>query len=1079
MEDWVSDNLHNILGISEPNTVDFVIAIGKKAKSPESIKAALVEIDFPDNEASGKFAEALYARLSPKAPTKQNDYQTHEAELREQQARNASFGLVQHEVPNVSLPLPVPKKEESKKPVEQKDVVAEMEKAKTYYDPLLTTINDLEKKGESNLTSDERKELQQLLKQKDRLERDALSKRMMERDKNATKHIVSMHCCLVSNLDVEPTEAAAGKSWDMPFEDKMKLVAELRIKSRYKYLGMREEQQLELFKDYLGAEKQLFGEYRLTEDERKINGINQRLYELANKVRKKPEKTKVYSMPDPYDEEDENGEHKRGDKYSVLYKQYEEADTVLQTEQEMWEQSQADKARKELPASKTDKKRAKEEKSYNLILDNPVDFIKHEIMKGSKTAPPTPLNPKAKEGLPLKPKAEEVAEPELSPEEKERADMKATREGLPIFPHREELLKAIRDNQIVIIDGETGSGKTTQIPQYLHEVGYTKLGKIGVTQPRRVAAMSVAARVAKEMGVKLGHEVGYTIRFEDCTSNKTMIKYMTDGMLLREFLGEPDLKSYSVLMIDEAHERTLHTDVIFGLVKDLARYRKDLKLIIASATLDLAKFAQYFDNAPRFSIPGRRYPVDIYYTKQPEADYLEATVVTVLQIHITQELGDVLVFLTGQEEIDSAVEMLQQRTKDLGTKIRELLILPIYSVLPSDMQARIFEKTPEGARKVVLATNIAETSLTIDGIKYVVDSGFCKQTSFNPRTGMESLVVTPISKASANQRAGRAGRTAAGKCFRLYTAWSYQHELDDATIPEIQRTNLGSVVLMLKSLGINDLIHFDFMDPPPPETLIRALEQLYALGALNDEGDLTKMGRKMAEFPLDPMLAKMIIAAEKYHCVDQILTISSMLSVGNSIFFRPKEKAIHADAAKVNFFRPGGDHITLLHVYSEWKETGYSPQWCYENFIQARSMKKARDVKEQLIEMCKRVEIDYANEALSTVDDDKYTNVRKAITAGCFYNIAKLQKSGNYRTLKNPHSVHIHPSSSLFQVNPKWVVYHELVFTSQEFMREVVETEGTWLLEIAPHYYKSEDIIEPPEDPKQKKAKKFPMPNEI
>lgn len=332
----------------------------------------------------------------------------------------------------------------------------------------------------------------------------------------------------------------------------------------------------------------------------------------------------------------------------------------------------------------------------------------------------------------------------------------------------------------MIIEGETGSGKTTQVPQFLHEAGFTKDGKkIGCTQPRRVAAMSVSARVAVEMGVKLGNEVGYSIRFEDCTSERTILKYMTDGTLHREFLSEPDLASYSVMIIDEAHERTLHTDILFGLVKDIARFRPDLKLLISSATLDADKFSEFFDNAPIFRIPGRRFPVsrifirfrldyflitlssfqvDIYYTKAPEADYIDACVVSVLQIHATQPLGDILVFLTGQDEIETCHEMLQDRVKRLGTKLRELVILPVYANLPSDMQAKIFEPTPPNARKVILATNIAETSLTIDNIVYVIDPGFAKQNNFNSRTGMESLMVVPISKASANQRAGRAGK---------------------------------------------------------------------------------------------------------------------------------------------------------------------------------------------------------------------------------------------------------------------------------------------------------------------------------
>jgi len=331
---------------------------------------------------------------------------------------------------------------------------------------------------------------------------------------------------------------------------------------------------------------------------------------------------------------------------------------------------------------------------------------------------------------------------------------------------------------------------------------------------------------------------------------------------------------------------------------------------------------------------------------------------------VTQSSGDILVFFTGQEEIETAEEILKHRTRGLGTKIAELIICPIYANLPTELQAKIFEPTPEGARKVVLATNIAETSLTIDGIKYVIDPGFCKMKSYNPRTGMESLLVAPISKASANQRAGRSGRTGPGKCFRLYTAYNYHKDLEDNTVPEIQRTNLANVVLTLKSLGIHDLLNFDFMDPPPYEALLKALELLFALGALNKVGELTKVGRRMAEFPLDPMLSKMIVASDKYKCSDEIISIAAMLSVGNySIFYRPKDKQVHADNARMNFHTGNvGDHIALLKVYSSWKETNYSTQWCYENYIQVRSMKRARDVRDQLEGLLERVEIELTSD---------------------------------------------------------------------------------------------------------------------
>lgn len=325
------------------------------------------------------------------------------------------------------------------------------------------------------------------------------------------------------------------------------------------------------------------------------------------------------------------------------------------------------------------------------------------------------------------------------------------RKSLPIYKLRDDLIKAVTDNQILIVIGETGSGKTTQITQYLAECGFTNRGKIGCTQPRRVAAMSVAKRVAEEFGCRLGQEVGYTIRFEDCTSPETVIKYMTDGMLLRECLIEAELKTYSVIMLDEAHERTIHTDVLFGLLKTAVQKRPELKLIVTSATLDAVKFSQYFFEAPIFTIPGRTFPVEVLYTKEPETDYLDASLITVMQIHLREPPGDILLFLTGQEEIDTACEILYERMKSLGPDVPELIILPVYSALPSEMQTRIFDPAPPGSRKVVIATNIAETSLTIDGIFYVVDPGFVKQKVYNSKTGMDSLVVTPISQVRWNQ----------------------------------------------------------------------------------------------------------------------------------------------------------------------------------------------------------------------------------------------------------------------------------------------------------------------------------------
>ncbi|KAI0076055.1 P-loop containing nucleoside triphosphate hydrolase protein [Panus rudis PR-1116 ss-1] len=659
--------------------------------------------------------------------------------------------------------------------------------------------------------------------------------------------------------------------------------------------------------------------------------------------------------------------------------------------------------------------------------------------------------------------------------ENSKLSIQEQRKNLPIYKLRDQLLEAIRAHQILIVVGDTGSGKTTQMVQYLAEDGYAEKGRIGCTQPRRVAAMSVAKRVAEEVGCRLGQEVGYTIRFEDCTSPETRIKYMTDGMLQRECLIDPDLTQYSVIMLDEAHERTIATDVLFGLMKKAIKRRPDLKLIVTSATLDAEKFSKYFFGCPIFTIPGRTYPVEILYTKEPETDYLDASLITVMQIHLSEPPGDILLFLTGQEEIDTACEILYERMKALGPKVPELIILPIYSALPSEVQSRVFEPTPPGARKVVVATNVAETSLTIPGIYYVIDPGFAKQNAYDPRLGMDSLVVMPISQAQARQRAGRAGRTGPGKCYRLYTEAAFRNEMLPNSIPDIQRTNLAHTILMLKAMGINDLLSFDFMDPPPAQTMLTALESLYALSALDDEGLLTRLGRKMADFPMEPPLAKMLIASVELGCSEEILSIVAMLSV-QSVFYRPKDKQGQADSKKAKFHQPEGDHLTLLTVYNGWKASNFSNPWCYENFIQARSMRRAQDVRKQLLGIMDR----YKHDIISAGKD--YNLVRRAICSGFFRNAAKKDPQEGYKTLVEGTPVYIHPSSALFNRNPEWLIYHELILTTREYCHNVTAIEPKWLVEVAPQYFKVADANKISKRKKQEKIEplynKYEKPDE-
>ncbi|XP_067456862.1 pre-mRNA-splicing factor ATP-dependent RNA helicase DHX16 [Thunnus thynnus] len=1027
LEQWVNDRLHDILGLSDRYVSQFMIGTARKASSSEDFVTRLQQTGTIDIDQSViAFAQELFDKI-PRKQVVEKPARAIERQAIEMDRKNRTYTLLEDSDSDGDA---VRDKQKGKKKSKDKDRGNKRKHIRQKKESESSSEEEVPKRSNSDHKSVKKEEEEEEweTEERERLqdieERDAFAERVKLRDKDKTRNIAE-------RTDKKAYEEAQ-KRLKMAEEDQKNILPELRKRSRWDYLKKREAEKLEDLEAEIADEEYLFTTDELTERERKELEYKRTLRDLAKDYKKAgakehEERKNRYYMP----------EENRSKEVPQRDLELEETPMELGGEQGRWEEERLKTASLSFGARKErEQGMRQEQEKYQLILeeDEMINFVSTAItMKGTRTE-------------------QDQEAPALSQAEMKKQSMQEVRRSLPIFPYREDLLAAIHEHQILVIEGETGSGKTTQIPQYLLEDGYTKGGmKIGCTQPRRVAAMSVAARVAQEMSVKLGNEVGYSIRFEDCTSERTVLKYMTDGMLLREFLTEPDLASYSVIIIDEAHERTLHTDILFGLIKDIARFRPDLKVLVASATLDTERFSCFFDDAPVFRIPGRRFPVDIFYTKAPEADYLEACVVSVLQIHVTQAPGDVLVFLTGQEEIEACCELLQERCRRLGSKIAELLVLPIYANLPSDMQAKIFNPTPPGARKVVVATNIAETSLTIDGIIYVIDPGFCKQKSYNARTGMESLIVTPCSRASANQRAGRAGRVAAGKCFRLYTAWAFKHEMEETTVPEIQRTNLGNVVLLLKSLGINDLIHFDFMDPPPHETLVLALEQLYALGALNHLGELTKLGRRMAELPVDPMLSKMILASEQYKCSEEVLSIAAMLSVNNSIFYRPKDKVVHADNARMNFVVPGGDHLVLLNVYTQWVESGYSTQWCYENFIQFRSMRRARDVRDQLEGLMDRIEV----EVVSSQGDS--VPIRKAVTAGYFYHTARLSKGG-YKTVKHQQTVYVHPNSSLFEEQPRWLIYHELVFTTKEFMRQVIEIESGWLLEVAPHYYKSKEL---------------------
>ncbi|KAK3720844.1 DEAH-box RNA helicase prp16 [Vermiconidia calcicola] len=626
--------------------------------------------------------------------------------------------------------------------------------------------------------------------------------------------------------------------------------------------------------------------------------------------------------------------------------------------------------------------------------------------------------------------------------------LREQREYLPAFAVREELLRVIRDNQVTIVVGQTGSGKTTQLTQFLYEDGYAKDGLIGCTQPRRVAAMSVARRVSEEMEVPLGGLVGYAIRFEDRTSKETQIKYMTDGVLLRESLSNTDLDQYSCIIMDEAHERALNTDVLMGLIKKVLIRRRDLKLIVTSATMNAERFSRFYGGAPEFFIPGRTFPVDIQYSRSPTEDYVDGAVRQVLAIHVSQPTGDILVFMTGQEDIEVTCELIAERLAQLNDPPK-LSILPIYSQMPADLQAKIFDRAPPGVRKVIVATNIAETSLTVDGIMYVVDCGFSKLKVYNPRMGMDTLQITPISQANASQRAGRAGRTGPGKSFHLYTERAFRDEFYIATIPEIQRTNLANTVLLLKTLGVKDLLDFDFMDPPPQDTITTSLFDLWALGALSNLGELTELGRHMSPFPMDPCLAKLVIESSKaYRCSEEMVTIVSMLSVP-SVFYRPKERLEESDAAREKFFVHDSDHLTLLTVYQQWVANGCRDGWCVKHFLHPKALRRAQEIRNQITDIMKSNNMELVS---CGYDLDV---VRECICSGYYHQAAKRKGLAEYVNLRTSVAVQLHPTSSLYNNGdpPDYVVYHELILTSKEYMSCVTAVDPHWLADLGGVFY--------------------------
>lgn len=664
---------------------------------------------------------------------------------------------------------------------------------------------------------------------------------------------------------------------------------------------------------------------------------------------------------------------------------------------------------------------------------------------------------------------------------------------------RYEIVEEIKRNSAIVLIGETGSGKTTQVPQFIYDI----LGKdpqfrggIAVTQPRRIAAITVANRVADEMGVEVGGLVGYSVRFEEKTSPDTRIKFLTDGMLLRECMVSPDLKKYKYIILDEAHERSIQTDVLCSLVKLIqSKKRPDLKIIIMSATIEAELFEKYFQ-AKILYVEGRQFPVQILYSAKPENNYLDATVITALQIHLEEPSnGDILAFLTGREEIEDVSRILNEKAKHLPPNALKLIVCPLYAAQTTSQQKKAFEKTPQGCRKIIISTNIAETSITVPNIKYVIDAGLVKikQRTNNIKIQQQArkvigsdkvlndsdslslgnistdiLAVVPISKAQAWQRAGRAGRTQPGKTYRLYTERFFLEKLKDSQIPEIKRVDLANLILQLLAVGIENIDTFPFIDPPKKKLMLSALESLYSLSAIDKKGRLTPLGKQMSLFPLEPTYSKVLIKSKELECTQEVLTVVSMLSVDNlfevhSFSTDDEEKhttAVEAEAIKRAYAMNFGDHILYLNIYNSFmKENKHTQkQWCKSNFVNYRAMLKVCDIRNQILKYWKdsaKMPLGEPLDVHVTSEEwkEKCEAVCKAFVTAFFKNVALLTHNGTYETLREKMKVQIHPGSSLFQSKARCVLYNELVYTSNFYMRDVLSIDRTWLLELAPEYF--------------------------
>jgi ATP-dependent helicase HrpA len=624
---------------------------------------------------------------------------------------------------------------------------------------------------------------------------------------------------------------------------------------------------------------------------------------------------------------------------------------------------------------------------------------------------------------------------------------------LPITPLRTEIVRAIRTHPVVIISGETGCGKSTQIPKMCLEAGRGILGRIACTQPRRIAAVTIAHRIAQELGEPIGHSVGYKIRFQDRTSPEAYIKVMTDGMLLAETRSDPALSEYDTLLIDEAHERSLNIDFLLGISRTLLARRGELKLIITSATLDTAKFSAAFGRAPVIHVGGRLYPVEVEYLP-PESlpggkedfDYVDASVYAVQRIRAGRAPGDILVFMPTEQDI------LETCSRLAGKAGRGAAVLPLYARLPASEQGRVYSVT---GPKIVVATNVAETSLTIPGIKYVVDTGLARIAQYQPGSRISSLPISPISRSSADQRKGRCGRVQAGVCLRLYSEKDYLARAE-YTPPEIVRSNLAEVILRMVELELGPPGDFPFVDPPHPRAVKDGYETLLELGAISGrarEYCLTPLGWRMAPMPLDPRISRMLLEASGQDCLREVAVVAAALSIRDPRE-RPPDKAVLADASQAVFRDPDSDFLTLLNIWDAFHGEsrggagkGAQRKFCRDHFLSYARMREWGFVHDQILSILDDLRIPLGRRSGVPLSKELYAAVHRSVLSGFLSNIAVKQDKGGYLAAKN-REVSIFPGSTLFGKNAVWIVSAEVVRTARLYARTAARIDPAWLEDL-------------------------------